>query len=262
MYKNRFSYSRPLTTVLQVMEGDGTGTPPAAPQITPEIQALIAAQVEEATRGLKAKRDELLEDQRKLKDKLKPFEGLDPQKIADLNSRLDQDEDTKLFAEGKKELVIEKYTQRMREQHQRELEAERAKIQAEAQRANAFADQVLENQIRLACKGLHATAVEDALLAGKQVFKLDAKGKAVQLDSEGNPVRGKDGSTPFSPAEWIEQQKELKPHWFPSNTSGSGSQDNKPGNGGTGKTIKRSDFDALPGHKQAEIARSGTRIVD
>jgi hypothetical protein len=24
--------------------------------------------------------------------------------------------------------------------------------------------------------------------------------------------------THFSPAEWIEQQKELKPHWFPSST--------------------------------------------
>jgi hypothetical protein len=75
------------------------------------------------------------------------------------------------------------------------------------------------------------------------------------------PVLGKDGKTPFSPQEWMEMQKELKPHWFLASNSGGGSQSAHAGSG-QGKTIKRSDFNNLPSHKQGEIARSGTKIID
>lgn len=256
MYRNLYQIL-PLTTVLYVMEGEG-----GEGGITPELQAQIDAAVAAATQGLKAKNDELLGSLKSTKDKLKSFEGLDPAEMKLLKERLDQDEDAKLLAEGKKNVVIEKYTERMRAQHQADLEAERAKTAAEAQRADAYRGAVLDNQIRSVTSGLHKGAVEDALLHARQIFTLDTKGNAVQLDSEGNPVRGKDGKSPFSPAEWIEQQKELKPHWFPALSSGSGSQNARDGGGGTGKTIKRADFNALPPAKQGEVARSGTKIID
>lgn len=267
MYRNRNLYNvRPSSTVWYVREGEGgeggDGGGSGSVTITPELQAVIDAAVATATTGLKAKNQELLGDQHKLKEKLKSFDGFDPVEVKALKERLDQDEDAKLLAEGKKNVVIEKYTERMRAQHATELEAERAKTQAEAQRAETYRGSVLDNQIRSVCTGLHKGAVEDALLAARQLFVLDAKGSAVQLDSEGNPVRGKDGTTPFSPAEWIEQQKELKPHWFPSSTTGSGSQNARDGGNGAGKTMKRSDFNALSPAKQGELARAGTKIVD
>lgn len=262
MVRNSHLYSlRAATSILYVREGDG-GTGNQAPVITPELQAIIDAQVAEATKGLKSKNDELLGDQRKLKDNLKKFDGLDPEKIKGLMERLDQDEDAKLLAEGKKNVVIEKYTERMRAQHAADLAAAEERVKAEAQRADAYRGAVLDNQIRSVCTGLHKGAIEDALLHARQVFSLDAKGNAVQLDADGTPVRGKDGTNPFSPAEWIEQQKELKPHWFPSSTSGSGSGNVRDGGSGTGKTIKRADFNALPPARQSEVARSGTKIVD
>lgn len=226
--------------------------------ITKRITEAVAAEVS----GLKTKNEELLGKMTQQKDLLKQFEGLDPTVLKEMKARLDADEDVKLLAEGKKEMVIEKYTQRMRAEHQAQLEAAEERVKAEAQRADIYKGSVLDNQIRAVTAGMHPGAVEDALLHARTIFSLDAKGKAVKLDSEGRPELGKDGSSPFSPAEWIETQKELKPHWFPAGTSGSGSGSARDGGSGAGKTITRSNFDKLLPLEQAKVGRSGIKIVD
>ncbi len=260
--QNRKPYHvAPRSTVMFVMdEGGGGGNTP--PQITPEVQALIDAAVAQQVQGLKNKNSELIEAEKKLKERLKGFEGVDLEKWKQLQERLDADEDAKLLAEGKKELVIEKYTTRMREAHQGELAKMQGEIEAERKRTENYRGAVLDNTIRQVCSGLHKGAVEDALLHARQIFTLDDKGNAVKLGADGSPELGKDGKTPFSPAEWIEHQKELKPHWFPSATSGSGSGEAAPGKGGTGKQMSRSEFDKLPVHRQGEVVRAGTKITD
>lgn len=206
-----------LTTILSVFD------PEAEAAALLAQQKLIDDAVALAVTGLKEKNQELLGKLHTLSEKNKSFEGLDPIALKELKDRLDQDEDAKLLAEGKKNVVIEKYTERMRAAHADELKAEKERTAAADQRALTYQESVLDNQIRAACGGLHKGAVEDALLAARQIFSLDAKGKAVQKDSEGRPVAGKDGSSPFTPAEWIEEQKTKKPHWFPMSSSGSGS---------------------------------------
>lgn len=266
MYRNLYQF-KPLSTVWYVREGEGDagGTGGDAGQGgaggADDLDAKIAAAVEAATKGLKAKNDELLGKLKTTSEKLKGYGDIDPEEIKTIKSRLDQDEDAKLLAEGKKQQVIEKYTERMRAQHKSELEQLASKISEAEARANSYRQSVLDNNIRAVTSGLHKSAVEDALLHARQIFTLDDKGNAVQLDSEGNPVLGKDGKTPFSPAEWIELQKELKPHWFPSATTGSSNGNSRDGKG-TGRTMKRAEFDALPIARQSEVVRNGTRIVD
>lgn len=229
----------------------------AAAAVKAEFEQKLQLAVAEQVKGLKAKNDELIAKEKVMREK---YKDIDPDKVKELQTRLDADEDVKLLAEGKKAMVIEKYTERMRAAHIAELEAEKLNTQKETRRADAYRGSVLDNQIRSVTSGLHKGAVEDALLLARSIFTLDANGNAVKLNSEGAAELGKDGSTPFSPAEWMEQQKELKPHWFPNSTSGSGSQDARPN--GQGRVITRAAFDALPGHKQAETARSGIKIVD
>lgn len=252
-------FESPNTTILYVQEEVVDDLQIVDPQN--DLQEKIDKAVNEAKAGLQAKNAELLGKLKAASDKAKQFDGLDPVALKALKDRLDQDDDSKLLAEGKKNLVIEKYTERMRAQHELDLQAERDKTKAEAQRADAWKSSVLDNQIRAVTNGLHKGAIEDALLHARNIFTLDAKGNAVQLDSEGFAVLGKDGKTPFSPAEWIKLQEELKPHWFPMTTSGSGSNNARDA-GGVGKSIKRADFENLSAYDQAIKARSGIKIVD
>lgn len=270
MKRSNFSIPFALkATVLHVREGDGTGTPPAGtpPAGTPPaggktVEQLVAEQVEAAVRGLKAKNDELLGKNKEFQTRLQAFNGLDPERAKALVETMDHDEDLRLFAEGKKAVVIDKYTERMRTSHAAEVEAERQQTLLEKQRADNYRGAVLDNHIRSVTADLHKGAVEDALLHARQIFTLDAKGNAVKLDANGNPELGKDGKTPYSPAEWMEMQRELKPHWFPASTSGSGSNGAQGTGSGAGKTMKRGDFNALTPVQQGNVVRSGTRIVD
>jgi len=241
--------------------GGGSGGADAEAAINARIEAAVTERIARETAGLKAKNDELLGKLAANKDVLKSFEGLDPVQLKALKDKLDANEDLQLIAEGKHEAVINKHTQRMRDQHKADLEAAEARIQAEAKRADVYKGAVLENQIRAACAGLHPSAVEDALLHGRNVFQLDESGKAVKLDAEGRPELGKDGTTHFSPAEWIDKQRELKPHWFPAGTSGSGSSGARESGGGKGNTITRANFDALSATEKARVATSGVQIV-
>ncbi len=253
-------------TVLNVREGKDEvtppagGTPPAAGGKT--VEQIVQEQVDLAVRGLKAKNEELLGKNKEYQTRLASFNGLDPDRAKALLETMDHDEDLRLFADGKKAVVIDKYTERMRASHATEVEAERQQTAAERQRADAYKGAVLDNHIRSVTGDLHKGAVEDALLLARQIFSLDAKGNAVKLDAEGRPELGKDGKSPFSPAEWMEVQRELKPHWFPASTSGSGSTGAQGSGSGTGKTMKRGEFNALTPAQQGGVVRSGTRIVD
>lgn len=254
---NKYQIGR--STVLFVREGEGN--------VTPEVQALIDKEVA----GLKAKNAELLGkvksvDELKtqltsLQDQVKSFEGIDVSKAKALLAGLETDEDLKLFNEGKKDLVIQKHTARMTQAHQNELKAMQDQIKAAQQVGEAYRERVLDAQILAVSTGLHKGAVEDALLVGRKIFSLDAKGNAVKLDAEGKPELGKDGKTPYSPAEWMEAQREAKPHWFPAASSGSGAGGDN-GAKGNGKTMKRSNFDALPVASQRDYIKSGGTLFD
>jgi hypothetical protein len=252
-------------TVLYVREDDSAvsaaAVAAAETAATKAVQDRIDAAVASSVAGLKAKNDELLGKLKDSNTKMAAFGNLDPERAKALIETMDNDEDLKLFTEGKKAVVIDKYTERMRTAHTNELEAERARTVQETNRADAYKGAVLDNQIRAVTSECHKGAVEDALLLARQIFTLDAKGNAVKLDSEGRPELGKDGKTPFSPKEWMEMQREVKPHWFPAAASGSGSGAAKGGTG-AGKTIKRSEFNALSPAQQGNTARAGIVIVD
>jgi hypothetical protein len=251
-------------TVLYVREGEGGGAAGGGDGAGAgkTVEQLVQEGVDAAVKGLKAKNDELLGKNKDFQTRLAAFGTIDPVRAASLIEQLDHDEDLKLFSEGKKAMVIEKYTDRMRTAHSTELEAERLLTLAERQRGDNYRGAVLDNHIRSVTTDLHKGAVEDALLHARQIFSLDAKGNAVKLDAEGRPELGKDGKSLFGPAEWMEMQRELKPHWFPASTSGSGSTGAQGSGSGTGKTMKRGEFDVLTPMQKANVARSGTRIID
>jgi hypothetical protein len=183
------------------------------------------------------------------------FAGIDPDQVRAILDRVANDAEAKLIAEGKIDEVIEKRTERLRADADKRVNDANDAVKAANERANRYSQRVLDDQIRAAAAkaGIHAHAVDDALFRGRSMFALDENGHAVQLGDDGQPVLGKDGKTPFSPAEWLDSMKEAAPHWFPAGSSGSGSGGGQRGGGSA--NLYRSTM--TPAEKSAYITKNG-----
>lgn len=219
----------------------------------------------EDTSGLKSalqkERDAAKAERQRAKDLEDRFKDIDPDKVREMMSKLDKDGEAQLIAAGKLDEVVAKRTEKQRAELMKQLEAANAQTAAEKARAAKFSQRVLDNNIRAAAAkaGLHAGAVEDALFRARTMFNVDDEGNALQFDESGKPVLGKDGKTPFTPAEWLESMKDTAPHWFPAGSAGGGATGNR--DTGGGKTIKRSAFDSLPLEERSAILKTH-KLVD
>ncbi|MEQ5040057.1 hypothetical protein ABN115_13625 [Providencia rettgeri] len=215
-------------------KGGGAG---GAPEITPEIQTLIDQQVS----GLKAKNTELLGKIKEQGDNLKRFDGIDPDTAKGMLKRFENDEEAKLIADGKIDEVINKRTERMRGDTDKQLKEANARVEKAEAFANKFRARVLGDEIRSAAgkAGALSSAQEDLILRAKGIFQINDEGQAVAVDEGGNPIMGKDGRTQLSPIEWIESLKESAPHLFPA-ASGTDAGKHKQG----GAHLKRSQMSA------------------
>ena len=193
--------------------GEGGG----GPAITPEIQALIDQQVA----GLKSKNSELLASLRTTKTELDgfktQFEGLDINAVKALLTKVGQDEETRLLAEGKLDEVITKRTERLRTDYDTKLAAEKTRADKAEAFAAKYSDKVLADSIRAAAikAGALPEAAEDIILRARGTFKLSEDGEAIATDRDGEVVYGKDGKTPLSPLEWAESLRETATHLWP-----------------------------------------------
>lgn len=176
--------------------------------------------------GLKTKRDELLANERKLKDSLKQYEGIDPERARKLEDQIAQSEEARLIADGKMDEVINQRTERMRTEYDRKLQeatqtAEQAKTFAEKFRGRVLSDEIRGAASKL---GLIDSAAQDAFLRAQSLFEVDDEGNVVARESAGYDTTGK----PLTPETWLESMRDQAPHWFPQ-PKGSGS----PGNNGS-----------------------------
>ncbi|MFV5192801.1 hypothetical protein ACMXYY_11740 [Acinetobacter courvalinii] len=167
--------------------------------------------------ALQSERDAAKTAQRELQRLQKQFEGIDPETVKKLFAQLDQDEEAKLIAEGKVNEVIQKRTEKMREEHARLLNAETTRANNAEAYANKFKQSVVQGQIVQAAVELEALpeATADIAFLAQSKFVLDEDGKAVAVDESGEVVIGKDGKTPLSPKEWVESLREQKPYFWP-----------------------------------------------
>lgn len=199
----------------------------------------------------------------------KQYEGYDLKGYQEWVSRQEGDEEAQLFNAGKKDELKLRWTGKLQEAQQKEIESLKAahlkELETERARTRAYESRVLENSIRQAATevGLHQHAVRDALFQGKVVFALDEKGNAVQKREDGTVVIGKDGKTPFSPKEWLESMRAEAPHWFPASGSGTGAAQSRTTNGSGQKQMTRAEFAKLtPVQQHAFIRKEGGVLVD
>jgi hypothetical protein len=213
----------------------------------PAVKALIDKAVKEATSGLASNRDEILTEKKTLQQKLeeasKTWEGLDPVAVRNIMSRLENDEEAKLLAEGKTDAVIERRTERLKADHAKQIDALQKALAERDDKLGGASSKVkklmVEGNLRQAAVelGLVPSAIEDALSRAMNVFKVDDNDRLI-AEENGSTAYGKDGKSPLTPSEWLESMKEKAPHWFPAPQGGGAGGGN--GRGGS-HTISRED---------------------
>ncbi|WP_016256801.1 hypothetical protein [Yersinia pestis] len=210
--------------------GEGGGG--AAAAITPEIQALIDARVNESVTGLKTKNSELLGKLKEQGENLKRYDGIDPDAVKTILQRFSDDEEAKLIAAGKIDEVLDKRTERLRADVDKKLKVANERAEKAENFSKKFSDRVLGDAIRSAAL---PGAADDIILRAKGVFTLNDEGEAVAVDKDGSALLGKDGKTPLTPHEWAESLKDVAPHLWPQ-AEGTNAGGHKPNSG----ALKRS----------------------
>lgn len=164
--------------------------------------------------ALQSERDVAKDAKRKLQELQNQFEGIDPEIVKRVFAQL---EEAKLIAEGKITEVIQKRTEKMREEHEKVLKAEKDRADKAEAYANKFKESVIQGQIVQAAVELEALpeATGDIAFLAKTKFALDENGKAVAVDENGEVIIGKDGQTALSPKEWVESLRDQKPYYWP-----------------------------------------------
>lgn len=232
----------------------GEGGEPAGGGAAPD-----AADLQKQIEALRANNAELLKEKKSLKGEFDSFKAeykdIDPSAVRSILQRFSDDEEAQLIASGKVDEVLNKRTERLKDDFSKKLTAAEQRAVDAEKRMQAYEGRVLDDSIRAAAAkaGLHPQAIEDALFRGRSMFRLDANGQAVQLDEGGHPVPGKDGKTPYAPSEWLEDMKEKAPHWFPATASGGGATGS--GSAGNGGGLKRSGMS--PEAKAEYITKHG-----
>lgn len=216
--------------------GGGEGGGATVDLADPKVKAAIQSAVEQATGGLSKKNAELLDEVKKARDGLKTWDGLDPEKVRSIMTRIEQDEETRLISEGKIDEVLNRRVGRMKDDFEARLRAAEAAQQGVVQERDTFRTRyqrtVIDSAVQRAAAevGLLPSAVEDVLHRAGNVFKIE-EDRLVPRDEAGNLLLGKDAKTPMSVTEWLSSIKDKTPHWWPA-PSGSGST----GARGTGRS--------------------------
>ena len=193
-------------------ESDG-GQEPAKTYTQDEYNAL-KSQVE----SLGNKNQELLGNLRGVKDKLKPWEGMDPEKVKSMMEVIENNEEARLIAEGKHEEAWEKRLERVNAENcskfdamNKELEEFKGKYEEAVQRESKLVIDQAATQTFVQERGLE-TAVPDVLLRAQRTFKLE-DGTPIARDEHGASIRGADG--PLTVQEWVANLRVEAPHLFP-----------------------------------------------
>jgi hypothetical protein len=221
---------------------------------TPEQQAVFDTRMAEAVTGLKSKNTELLGKFKESSDRLKSFDGIDPDAVRGILSKFANDEEAQLIAKGDIDTVLNKRAERMKSGFEKEVQTARDEATRQTARTDKFASRVLKGEVVGAASeaGVHKYAMEDAMLAAARDF---------ELDDDGNPIAregkyGKDGK-PLTLKEWFGDMKDSRPHWFPATGSGGGAGH---GGGNSSKVMTQSAFDAMPARERAAAMSNGMTI--
>jgi hypothetical protein len=204
----------------------------------------------------KARLDEFRQNNIDLQKKFEAFDGIDPVKARELAVQAAKIREGELIAAGKVDELLSERTNAMRQEYDAKLQAEQAARAATSRQLDAY---LIDGGIQAAAlkAGVKPSAMEDVLLRGRQVFRVE-EGKVVAKAGD-KEIFGKSGEA-LTFGEWLVDLQKPAAHLFEP-SQGTGAQGSQ--SGGAAKTMTRKQFDALAPGEKAKVARERTvAIVD
>jgi multidrug efflux pump subunit AcrA (membrane-fusion protein) len=203
----------------------------------PDVKAAIKAAVDEATTGLIAKRDELLNENKQLKK----GRTVDPEQVTKLEEQIDTLRD-ELSAAQKAAKTATTDAEKAR----KALESESGYVQ-KLLIDNAMTDALTQAGVK---EAVHLKAAK-AMLSGQAQIVVDGETRLAKIGDK--PVKD------FI-AEWAKGD-EGKFFVAAPNNSGGGSQGGQ-GGGAAGKTVTRTQWDGMGHPERAAFSRDGGKVVE
>lgn len=208
---------------------------------SPEVKALLQAEIDKTVAGLKKKNSELIEKEKKFKEQIAQYDGVDLDKVKNLQKQIEQSEEMRLLSEGKMDEVVARRIE-LREKDWGQKFGNLESVLSEREQMIAklndrLTGMVIDGQVREAYLSLdfNPKAMDDVISRARKVFVMDEDGKAVPRDEHGNIIYSKDARTPISPRDWLENLAEEK-DYLRRPSSGAGA---KPNSGARGVIDKR-----------------------
>ena len=192
-------------------------------EIKKTLSTEFDSKLEEATAGIKANHDKLLDEKKKLQE---TYKGItDPEEALKALELINENEEMKLLKEGKFEEVVEKrlsektgvYETQINELQNSNKEA----VEKATRYQGLYETKLVTDAIRdaAAAAKVEPHAVSDALMHGQIVFSVAEDGSVEARDAKGNLMKNEDDKI-LTPALWIEDRKKISPHWWPPSEGG------------------------------------------
>ena len=173
-----------------------------------------------------------------LAEQKKRFEGIDPDEVRKLAEEKQGLEEAQQLKSGEVDKVVENRLKTAKAEWDKQFNA--VTSERDSLNARLTAIQIDQGVLGSATKrGLRPTAIPDITARARTVFRL-VDGAPRAYEADGQTVRvGKDGITPMTLDEWVDQQVADAPHLFESNAGG-GAAGN--GSGGAGNRSVKNPF--------------------
>lgn len=229
---NSYMSAAALVSML-VSRGEGESESFTKEQLDEAVSNALA-EATKSSDGLTKKNKELLSEMKTMKDQIKQFEGIDPEKTKQMFAAFEENEDMKLISEGKYQEVIDKKLEKERatwESKQKSFDEEKTALSTKNEALTAKVTKLMiDNNVvnEFVNQEGEKTAIDDVKLRALQVFKVETDESGVDSvvarDADGHIITGKDGAMTIG--EWVVDLKEKAPHLFQgskgSNTPGGG----------------------------------------
>lgn len=245
MFVNKYGPDRLFMEGEPGSSGGGTDLQKQIDELTQKLNDSIAE-----TDRLRTHSATLLDEKKKLQ---KQYGELgDPDHIAKLLKQIENDENIKMFAEGKGNEVLAKHTEKLTLEFKNQLDEITKKLDDATNNASkfekAYHDSESGHAISAAAikSGIRDTALDDVLLRGRGVFSVGDDGSLEARNAKGELITV--NNKPLTPELFVSQLRDKYPHYWPDSSSGGA-------RGGAGGGLGPNPFEKGPNYSMTEQAK-------